>query len=196
MDPHGGGQREGTLKETPARQTDLQSHAKQLKPLTVGSIVQVQNQRGNNPNKWDMSGVVVEVLDFNAYNVKLDGTGRISKRNLQFLRPITPYAQQLVTKLPLQTFTPDLIRDQSHTPGRVFNKVTDEFTSVLRDKDNQSVQDTDIQITDLDSDSRLIDATNNVRHQTQTTVKFPTVQLPSNTRPKRVKLATKRYIEQ
>ena len=177
-----------------ARQTDLQSHAKQLKPLTVGSIVQVQNQRGNNPNKWDMSGVVVEVLDFNAYNVKLDGTGRISKRNRQFLRPITPYDQQLVTKLPLQTFPPDLIRDQSHTPGRVFNEVTDEFTSVLRDKDNQTVQD--IQITDRDSDSRLTDVTNNVRHQTQTTVKSPTVQLPSYTRPKRVKFATKRYIEQ
>lgn len=68
-----------------SRHTDLSSKSKPLKPLCIGDTVQVQNQRGHNPNKWDLSATVVEIQDFNSYLVKMDGTGRISKHNKQFL---------------------------------------------------------------------------------------------------------------
>ena len=85
-----------------ARHTDLASHSHPLKPLKLNDIVQVQNQRGNNPNKWELSGTVVQFLDYDAYLIKLDGSGRISKRNRRFLRPILPYNEQLAPK-PNQT---------------------------------------------------------------------------------------------
>ena len=36
---------------------------------------------------------MVEVLPFDQYRVKIDGTGRSSLRNRKFLRAITPYSQ-------------------------------------------------------------------------------------------------------
>ena len=56
-------------------------------------MVLVQNQTRKNPSRWDRSGHVVEVLPFDQYRVKIDGTGRSSLRNRKFLRAITPYSQ-------------------------------------------------------------------------------------------------------
>ena len=36
-----------------AREADLQNNSKPLKPLNIGDVVQVQNQRGNHASKWD-----------------------------------------------------------------------------------------------------------------------------------------------
>ena len=77
-----------------ARQTDLLAHSKPLAPLNLNDTVQVQNQRGSHANKWDLSGTVVEVLPFNAYLVKMDGSVRITKRDRQFLKPIIPFNHQ------------------------------------------------------------------------------------------------------
>ena len=38
------------------RGANLDSHAHPLRPLTLGMVVQIQNQAGNHPNKWDKSG--------------------------------------------------------------------------------------------------------------------------------------------
>ena len=56
--------------------------------LEVGDMVQIQNQRGNNPKRWNKSGKIVEKLDFDQYLVKVDGGGRITRRNRRFLRKI------------------------------------------------------------------------------------------------------------
>ena len=40
-------------------QEDLNRHAHVLKELPVGSVVQVQNQKGKDPLRWDKSGTVV-----------------------------------------------------------------------------------------------------------------------------------------
>ena len=53
----------------------------ELGPLSVGQSVQIQNQTGPNANKWDLSGIVVEDQGFQSYLVRMDGTGRITKRN-------------------------------------------------------------------------------------------------------------------
>jgi hypothetical protein len=50
-------------------------HTKKLPPLVVGNHVCMQNQTGLHPTKWDKTGVIVEVLQFDQYRVQVDGTG-------------------------------------------------------------------------------------------------------------------------
>jgi hypothetical protein len=69
----------------------LAEHTKTLPRLKVTDVVMVQNQTGPHSLKWDRSGMVVEVLPFDQYKIKMDGSGRISLRNRKFLKPITPF---------------------------------------------------------------------------------------------------------
>ena len=62
------------------------AHTRELSELEFGCVVQVQNQAGPHANKWDLSGVVVELLGHDSYTVRMDGTGRLSKRNRRFLK--------------------------------------------------------------------------------------------------------------
>ena len=78
-----------------ARHDDLSNSSKPLKPLAIHQIVQVQNQCGSHANKWDLCGTIVQVLGHDAYIVKMDGSGRTTKRNRRFLKPILPFNEQL-----------------------------------------------------------------------------------------------------
>ncbi|GFN83680.1 Pol polyprotein [Plakobranchus ocellatus] len=42
----------------------LSEHTRVLPPLTVGDSVRIQNQTGPHPTKWDKTGTVVEVRQF------------------------------------------------------------------------------------------------------------------------------------
>ena len=77
-------------------QEDLSRHSRPLSPLPIGAVVQVQNQRGKDPFRWDRSGIVVESLGKQQYAVKMDGSGRVSLRNRQFLRKIEPFVPRQV----------------------------------------------------------------------------------------------------
>ena len=68
----------------------LAEHTKRLPPLSVGDLVRIQNQTGPSPLKWDKTGTVVEVRQFDQYVVRVDGTGRVTLRNRIFLRKYTP----------------------------------------------------------------------------------------------------------
>ena len=82
-------QRELALAQRHARrEIELSEHTKKLTPLKVGQVVMVQNQSGNNPTRWDKSGTIVEVMPYDKYRVKIDGTGRLTIRNRRFLKPI------------------------------------------------------------------------------------------------------------
>ena len=70
----------------------LSEHTKRLAVLKVGDHVRVQNQTGNAPRKWDRTGVVVEVRQFDQYVIKVHGSGRVTLRNRKFLRKYTPFA--------------------------------------------------------------------------------------------------------
>ena len=48
----------------------------------------IQNQHGCKPTKWDRSGVIVEVRDFDKYIVKVDGSGRLTLRNRKYLKKL------------------------------------------------------------------------------------------------------------
>ena len=68
-------------------------HTRLLPPLSVGDHVRIQNQIGNHPNKWDKTGVVIEVRQYHQYVIRVDGSGRITIRNRKFLRKYTPACQ-------------------------------------------------------------------------------------------------------
>ena len=63
---------------------------KRLQPLKVGDAVRIQNQVGHHPLKWDRTGVVTEVRQFDQYVIRVDGSGRATLRNRKFLRRIVP----------------------------------------------------------------------------------------------------------
>ena len=68
----------------------LDMHARPLAPLSLGDKVFLQNQRGSHPKKWDNSGTVVELGNYDQYWVKVDGPGRLTLRNRRFLRKFVP----------------------------------------------------------------------------------------------------------
>ena len=87
--------REEALRNRHMRDAErLTEHTVQLPPLKVGDTVRVQNQTGPNPNKWDKSGIIIEVRQFNQYVVRVDGSGRVTLRNRRFLRKYTPVIQR------------------------------------------------------------------------------------------------------
>ena len=77
----------------------LSQNTRVLPPLTVGDSVRIQNQTGPHPTKWDKTGLVVEVRQFDQYVVRVDGSGRTTLRNRKFLRkylPVIPRAPILM----------------------------------------------------------------------------------------------------
>ena len=70
----------------------LDRNCRVLPKLAVGDSVLVQNQVGNHPSRWDITGVVVEIRDHDQYTIRVDGSGRMTVRNRKFLKKITPYS--------------------------------------------------------------------------------------------------------
>ena len=65
---------------------------KQLKKLELGQQVQIQDQNKASKTfkQWTKTGVVVNVGDYDDYQISVDGSRSITKRNRQYLKPITP----------------------------------------------------------------------------------------------------------
>ena len=51
-------------------------------------MVQIQNQKGTDPKRWNKSRKVIKRLDHDQYLVKVDGGGRLTRRNRRFLKKI------------------------------------------------------------------------------------------------------------
>ena len=74
-----------------ARQAESRHHASKAQPpLIPGDRVLVQNQAGVKPNRWDRTGTIVEVKPHDQHVVRVDGSGRLTLRNKQFLRKVVP----------------------------------------------------------------------------------------------------------
>ena len=56
-------------------------------------MLQNQHGAGKASKRWDRTGLVVDDLGHNKYRVKVDGSGRVTDRNRQFLRQFTPVTQ-------------------------------------------------------------------------------------------------------
>ena len=83
--------REEALRNRHMRASErLSEHTRTLPPLVVGDCIRIQNQTGPHPTKWDKTGIVIEVRQFDQYVVRVDGSGRVTLRNRKFLRKYVP----------------------------------------------------------------------------------------------------------
>ena len=62
---------------------------------------------GNNPLRWDRTGVIVETKPFKQYSVKVDGRGHVTLRNRKHLRKFIPYYNKDCN---IQLITPQTVR--------------------------------------------------------------------------------------
>merc|ERR1712243_15646 len=99
--------RERALRKRALRNTErLMIGTRSLKGLQVHDCVQVQNQLGNHPSRWDITGEVVEVMPHDQYVVRIHGSGRLTRRNRKFLKKITPYCSTPCTlKRPMYMYS-------------------------------------------------------------------------------------------
>ena len=82
-------QKQGALRTRYVRNTErLDRTSRALPLLRVGDRCLVQNCRGNHPKKWDSTGEVVEILPYDKYVVKLDGSRKITTRNRRFFKTL------------------------------------------------------------------------------------------------------------
>ena len=92
--------REEALRNRHIKQGErLSEHTKRLPPLAIGDCVRIQNQIGHYPLKWDNTGVIIEVRQFDQYAVKVDGSGRVTLRNRKFLRKYVPVKSLKTAKI-------------------------------------------------------------------------------------------------
>ena len=98
-------------------------HTRRLPPLAVGNHVCIQNQTGPHLTKWDKTGIIIEVRQFDQYVVRIDGSGRVTIRNWKYLRKYIPISQQrprhtISDDLWLATTFPRLRRSPDPQPPR------------------------------------------------------------------------------
>ena len=95
--------KENALRVRFAKTSDtLNEHSKGLKPMKVGDKCIIQNQTGPYPKKWHHTGTIVEVGEHEQYIIKVDGSGRLTKRNRRFLREYKPASMHIRSNLPLK----------------------------------------------------------------------------------------------
>ena len=63
-------------------------HTRSMRQLKLGDKVRIQNQNGSRSKKWDKTGVIVQEMGNRQYQVRVDGSGRLSLRNRRFLKPL------------------------------------------------------------------------------------------------------------
>ena len=84
--------RENALAQRASRCTlDLMKKSTEKATLVVGDTVRLQNVAGKSSKRWDMTGKI-EVLQFDKYLVKVDGSGRLILRN-RHVRKILPFGE-------------------------------------------------------------------------------------------------------
>ena len=66
-------------------QKQYNTHSRQLQELQVGELVQVQNQEGSYLRRWTKTRRVVKTMSNRQHHTWLDGSGRVTVHNCQFL---------------------------------------------------------------------------------------------------------------
>ena len=70
---------------------NLDISTRRLPRLDFHDVVQIQNQVGSKPTKWNATDVIVEVKSHDQYLVKIHDSGRLTLRNRKFLKKIQLY---------------------------------------------------------------------------------------------------------
>jgi len=91
--------KEEALRERFHRSAEKRNeHSRSLPDLVLADRCYIQNQTGNHPNRWDRSGTVVEVHGNDSYTLKVDGTGRVTRRNRRYLRRFLPASPEITSR--------------------------------------------------------------------------------------------------
>ena len=98
-------------------------HTRRLTPLVVGNHVRIQNQTGPHLTKWDKTGIIIRVRQFDQCVVRVDGSGRVTICNRKYLRKYIPVSHQpprhtISDDLWLATTFPRLRRSPDPQPPR------------------------------------------------------------------------------
>ena len=79
------------------KQEQLSVGSKHLPPLNLGDNVAIQDpSKLGKPGKWTKTGVVTDCLPYNSYELKVDGSNLLTKRNRVHIRKITPFVSQIM----------------------------------------------------------------------------------------------------
>ena len=62
--------------------------------------MRLQNQAGDNPKRWNNTGIIVECKGFNQYLVKNDGRGRLTLRKNTNNQGVAPHTAEIWRTLP------------------------------------------------------------------------------------------------
>ena len=79
-------------------------------------MIQNQHGAGKIARKWDKTGLVLEDMGFNKYRIKVDGSGRVTDRNRQYLRQFTPVTTPQPGPRPDTSFAPKPVAEPDHQP--------------------------------------------------------------------------------
>ena len=123
-------------------------HTEKLPKLSVGDRVLIRNQCRTRKvvKRWDRSGVVLEVMEYDKYRVKVDGSGRTTMRSRQFLRKVLPYQpQQPMHRAQVQT---DLEVQGNGVVDRAFREEQDQVKTMQDQvEEEQTMQEQVVQET-------------------------------------------------
>ena len=98
-----------------------------LKPLHPGDTLYIQNQTGNNPLRWNKTGVVLMSEGYDQYKVMVDGSRRITLRNQKFrrkmehtrVRYLPPIVDHSQPELPKGTVVVPPEDEEFYTPEQI-----------------------------------------------------------------------------
>ena len=107
---------------------------KQLQPLVIGDAVQIQNQHGTNPTKWNNTVSIATALLNRQYQVIVDGSKRTTLRNRRFLKRIPPACRNIetVADFPTPDLTPPLETPLTDETSESPQHVTGELITNIR----------------------------------------------------------------
>ena len=115
--------KEHALKSRLAKQVEkLEAGTHALEPLRVGDTVRVQNQTGSHPNKWDKTGVIMQIGEHDQYIIRIDGSRRLTLRNRRFLRKMSypksvhPMQRGPLSSQPTQALVPQSSKYEAQFP--------------------------------------------------------------------------------
>ena len=79
-------------------------------------ILQNQHGAGKIAKKWDRTGLIIDDLGHNKYRIRVDGSGRVTDRNRQFLRQFTPATPVQPGPRPGNNYYPEPVPVPEQTP--------------------------------------------------------------------------------
>ena len=115
--------KEDALRTRYVRNTENFPASRLQPPLKIGDHCFLQNCHGNYPKKWHCTGQIMEVLPYDKYVIKVDGSGRLTTRNRRFLKLFTPISTNVGRSLTDMYTGQPIIVDEPVYPDPSTNSV-------------------------------------------------------------------------